>query len=514
MTISKTTLFLFLLLGSATCPAEEPDPLAFTIWGPQAELFVEFSPLVVGQPSRMAIHLTDMRDSEKFLPVASGTVDVTLEVAGAAPVRTKADPPRIPGIFGATVVPASAGAARVTIALTSPGASDRFTLQTQVNATAADVKDAPQQEVPGEEVPFLKEQQWQIPFATAKVTKRRIGRSVHAVGDVTARAGSERHVHTPKAGRLEAPRGGIWPLLGRQVRAGETLAVLSPATPPDVDRTQLELEDRQASVELAAAARTLERAERLAAQGAVARRELDEARKQRALAQERAAASIKRLGYFRSRQAGSASTGTRGLEEYQVLSPIDGTIVQVHASAGEQVDAAEVLFTILEPSRVWIVGRVFEPDIAAVRTSSNASFRLLGVEEPLTLESLSGHLVTVGELVDTKTRTVPIIFEVANEARRLLIGQFVDIEIDTGGGQQVLAVPETAVYDDGGRDVVFVQPEGESFRKRRVRTGARQKGFVELVSGVSEGERVATVGGYEIYLQSVSKTIPEHGHAH
>jgi hypothetical protein len=106
------------------------------MWGPQAELFVEFTPLVVGQPSRMAIHLTDMRDSERFLPVASGTVDVTLEVAGAAPVATKADPPKIPGIFGATVVPVSAGAARVTIALASPGASDRFVLETQVSATA------------------------------------------------------------------------------------------------------------------------------------------------------------------------------------------------------------------------------------------------------------------------------------------------------------------------------------------------------------------------------------------
>lgn len=514
MTILKTTLILLFLLSSATCPAEEPEPLAFTMWGPQVELFVEFTPLVVGQPSRMAIHLTDMRDSGKFLPVSSGTVDVTLEVAGAAPVATKADPPKIPGIFGATVVPSGAGAARVTIALAGPGAIDRFVLETQVSATAADVKEKPEQEVPGEKVPFLKEQQWQIPFATAKVTKRRIGRPVHAVGDVTARAGSERHVHAPKAGRLDVPRAGVWPLLGRQIRAGEVLAVLSPATPPDVDRAQLELEERQAAVELAAAARTLERAERLATQGAVARRELDEARKQRALAQERADASIKRLGYLRSRQSGSASTGTRGLEEYQVLSPIDGTIVQVHASAGEQVDAADVLFTILEPSRVWIVGRVFEPDIAAVRTASTASFRLLGRDGALTLESLAGHLVTIGELVDTRTRTVPIVFEVANQDRSLKIGQFVEIEIDTGGGAETLAVPEAAIYDDGGRDVVFVQPEGESFRKRRVRTGARQKGFVELVSGVSEGERVATVGGYEIYLQSVSKTIPEHGHAH
>jgi membrane fusion protein, heavy metal efflux system len=75
-------------------------------------------------------------------------------------------------------------------------------------------------------------------------------------------------------------------------------------------------------------------------------------------------------------------------------------------------------------------------------------------------------------------------------------------------------VPTSALVDEDGRAVVFVQLSGETFEKRDLELGIRDGAYVQILSGVSEGERVVTQGAYAIRLASVSTTIPAHGHSH
>ena len=90
-------------------PADaELDPFDVTRWTDKTELFAEYPPLVVGQTSRFAIHLTDLRT---FKAVTSGQVEVQLQGGGAAPESFRVDGPSRPGIFGVDVKPARAGAA-------------------------------------------------------------------------------------------------------------------------------------------------------------------------------------------------------------------------------------------------------------------------------------------------------------------------------------------------------------------------------------------------------------------
>ncbi|MBI4870716.1 MAG: efflux RND transporter periplasmic adaptor subunit [Candidatus Riflebacteria bacterium] len=510
----------FVLLGwllaaaPAPCWAEEREPVTHTEWGPQAELFLEFPPLVVGRPSRFAIHFTDVREASRFLPVTTGSASVTLEVSGADPVTVSTAAPRSPGIFGVTVVPRQPGAARLALSLDGPGARDTFHLSTRVHAGDATIEPPPETPARGEPVTFLKEQQWQLPFATESVGLRRVGRSVHALGEVRAKSGKEVRLHPPRPGRLEPAPGRPWPMMGQSVQAGEALAVVLPYAPAELDRAKAEEESRQAVVELEWATQALGRAERLDRQGAIPRQDLADARRQLGLARGRVGTARTRLDYLRARQEGSSPARASEREEYQLRSPIAGVVVAVHATAGEHVAESAVVFTVIDLTRVWIVGRVFEPDLEAARTSTTATFKFLGVPRPVSLESLSGVRVTLGDLVDARTRTVPIIFEVANAERRLKLGQFVEVELESAGGEPTLAIPDSALLDDGGRDVVFVQNGGESFLKRRVRTGNRQRGFVQILDGLEPGERIVTTGSYEVYLQSVSRAIPEHGHAH
>jgi multidrug efflux pump subunit AcrA (membrane-fusion protein) len=76
------------------------------------------------------------------------------------------------------------------------------------------------------------------------------------------------------------------------------------------------------------------------------------------------------------------------------------------------------------------------------------------------------------------------------------------------------AVPGSAVIDDGGRPVVFVQVAGESFQRRPVRVGNQDASYVQVGDGIKPGERVVTRGAYLIRLAALSTQIPAHGHVH
>jgi len=64
--------------------------------------------------------------------------------------------------------------------------------------------------------------------------------------------------------------------------------------------------------------------------------------------------------------------------------------------------------------------------------------------------------------------------------------------------QTVLAVPESAIVDENGKPVAFVQSAGETFEKRYLKLGQKEHGFIQVLSGLSEGEYVTTKGAYAI----------------
>ena len=83
--------------------AEEPEALSVTRWTDKTELFAEYPPLVVGQTSRFAIHLTRL---DTFKALTEGSVEVRLRGGSGQPETFRVDAPSRPGIFGVDVKPA------------------------------------------------------------------------------------------------------------------------------------------------------------------------------------------------------------------------------------------------------------------------------------------------------------------------------------------------------------------------------------------------------------------------
>jgi RND family efflux transporter MFP subunit len=360
-------------------------------------------------------------------------------------------------------------------------------------------------EAPGR-ITYLKEQAWKTDFGTVAVARRDLQEGVRAAGEIRPVAGKEAQLTAPSAGRVSLVEPA--PILGMPVKKDQVLATITPRATGG-DRSTLAADVTAADAEVAAARAELERAQRLVGAQAAAPKTVEEASTRLRIAEARLAGARGRLGQF---EAGARGTG--GGRVFQVRAPADGTLVSIDAASGQGVEEGQKLFTVIDLERVWLVVNVFEADLPRVENARAAWFTIDGHEHPFTVDETNGKLITVGRVIDPKTRTAPVIFELDNKAGKLRIGNFTKVAIATGAPRKALAIPDIAIVEDGGRSVVFVMVGGESFERRPLRLGIRSNGWTEVLDGLAAGERVVTRGAYEVKLASASGAVPSHGHAH
>ena len=125
-----------------------------------------------------------------------------------------------------------------------------------------------------------------------------------------------------------------------------------------------------------------------------------------------------------------------------------------------------------------------------------------------------GKLVSIARVVDPATRTLKATYLVDNRRHQLAIGQSMFLRLFTSESVAAPTVPSSALIEDSGRTLVYVQVGGESFEDRPVTVGNRQGEHVQITAGLREGERVVTRGAYLLRLASMSPQAPAHGHVH
>lgn len=479
--------------------AAEVPRLDATRWSARTELFVEWPPLVAGQVSRFAIHLTRL---DNFRAITKGVAEVRLERAGAAPESFRADGPSRPGIFGVDVKPSQTGDVRLSILFHGEGLEDRHDLGVmKVTATAPKPEDEPEN---ANEISFLKEQQWTLDFATAPVQDQSLRESLRVPAEVAPRSGGQAEADAPFAGRLSLDK---LPVIGARVQAGQVLThVLLPAANPS-DLAGLELAQREAEATLALARRDRDRADRLLKTGAAPAKRLDEAETSVALAEARLKAAQARLAQHAASQR---AEGEGGLKPFAIKAPLTGIVNAVKSAPGANVNAGDPILEIVDADWVYVAAIVPESEFPRMRALQGAELEIPGAETPRRLT----RLVTVGRVVDAPSRTFPVVYEFDNRERLIAINQTVHVRLLFAAGAGGPAIPESALVDDGGRPVVFVQTGGESFERRAVKTGERQGGLVQIREGLQAGDRVVTKGAHLIRLASMSSQVPAHGHVH
>jgi multidrug efflux pump subunit AcrA (membrane-fusion protein) len=148
------------------------------------------------------------------------------------------------------------------------------------------------------------------------------------------------------------------------------------------------------------------------------------------------------------------------------------------------------------------------------QNARSAGYRLASDPHWHFVEAAEGKPVILGGKLDPVDRTAPLIFEVKNDEGEFRAGQSVTAQVYVGEPREVLVVPASAVVEEDGLEVVYVQRSGEAFERRAIKTGTRYQGNVEVMGKIEPGEWVVSTGAFYVRLAAMPQPAQGHGHAH
>lgn len=323
-----------------------------------------------------------------------------------------------------------------------------------------------------------------------KVERRALTGGVAIPADVQFEPSGTAHVGSLVAGRFTK----VAVALGDRVTKGQVLATVAST---DVSSARAKL--ASSTARLKAAEATLQRQQQLSSEGIGARRSLVEAEAQVSELRAEVEGVQRQLSVF-----GSGAPG-----ELSLVSPIDGVVVELHATLGETAKPDEPAFIITDPTRVWVRGNVPELELSRLRLGSAAVVRLHAFPDA----AMTGTLTYIAPALDERSRSLPIKVMLEKPDARLRSGLFGSIELVGGSAdERVLALPVDAVATVDGQTAVFVPAdEADTFKLAPVLLGRRAGGFFELQKGLEEGATIAVSGAFTLKSALKSSELSE-GH--
>ena len=180
-----------------------------------------------------------------------------------------------------------------------------------------------------------------------------------------------------------------------------------------------------------------------------------------------------------------------------VNAPASGVVLKKLVQAGQYVKTGDVLYEIADLSKVWAEAGVFEAQMQDVKVGHRAEI----TSPSYPGKTFVGKVSFVYPFLNPETRSMKVRVELSNSEGLLKPDMFVTASIQAPGSR-ALAVPASAVLDTGKRQIVYVETAPGHFRPREVSLGAKAMQNYSVLSGLKQGEKVATSGGFLIDANS------------
>lgn len=261
---------------------------------------------------------------------------------------------------------------------------------------------------------------------------------------------------------------------GQRVAAGAALARVDATTASAAElsaRTGVTATEAQA----AQAKRELDRAERLNAAGAIADRDLENARLTYST-------TMAQLANVKSAYA----QASKALRSATVRAPFGGVVAGTVVSAGDVVTPGTALFTVVDPRSMRLEASVPAAQIGQIRTGMPVAFRVSGYGD----RKFTGTVTRVSPVADPTTRQVQILASIPNGERTLVGGLFAEGRVNAET-RNALVLPATAI-DQRGATPVVMRVKGGRVERVQVTLGIRdeQRENFEITQGVQRGDTV------------------------
>ena len=176
-----------------------------------------------------------------------------------------------------------------------------------------------------------------------------------------------------------------------------------------------------------------------------------------------------------------------------LTAPIAGVVVDRQVGPGQYLQAGggTPVFTIADPTSVWLLANVREADAGLVKLGQSVEVRVLAYPK----RAFKARVTYVAALVDSVTHRLPVRAEIENRDGALKPEMFANFRILTSDASESPAVPEAAVIYEGNSAHVWVVAGDYLLSLRTIRVGRSDDGLIEVLDGLKTGERVVTKGG-------------------
>ena len=289
------------------------------------------------------------------------------------------------------------------------------------------------------------------------------------------------------AGRLEA----VYVKLGDRVALGQRIAKIEDREIREqVKQAEAAFEVaratiRQREADLKFAQTNLDRSRELYQRQLLPRQTLDDAD-----ARHQAAAAQLELARAQLTQSEARLQELRfTLNNTVIASPVNGFVARRAADPGAYVSQNAPVADVVDISTVRLVANVVEKDMRRVGAGDPAKVEV----DAFPGEVFNGRIARVAPVLDPATRTAQMEVEIPNQANRLKPGMYARVNLTIEERANALVVPANAVVDRDGQRGVFLA-DNDTVAFRPVQIGIEEGGRVEILGGITEGDRVVTAG--------------------
>jgi len=197
----------------------------------------------------------------------------------------------------------------------------------------------------------------------------------------------------------------------------------------------------------------------------------------------------------------------------KVVSPISGFVKNIMVAEGQYVAVGQLIASVSQNRSLVLKAEVSQKYFSKLPLISSANFKTAYDNKTYSIESMNGKLLSFGKSNDANTLFIPVTFSFENKGE-VVPGSLVEVYLKLQAFDGALVIPVSSLIEEQGIFYAYVQTAGESFVKRELKLGGSDGINIQVLTGLNEGERVVTKGGYQIKLATASGAIPLHGHAH
>ncbi len=176
--------------------------------------------------------------------------------------------------------------------------------------------------------------------------------------------------------------------------------------------------------------------------------------------------------------------------ESPIYAPISGKITSIPLTTGTAVTTTSAIANIGTTNGLQIKAMVPERDVAALKNGLDADISLVAYKG----ETFKAHVNKVSPILDETSRTKEIYLLFDADDARINAGMYAKIKLYTTKHENVVAVPYECVATIDGKQNVYIAKDDGTAERREVQVGVIVDGTAEIVSGISEGEKVIVSG--------------------